>query len=91
MPAPMVPSRWKLKQELDTDTLAHDFVRVNTTSGSGKQSAEAWFENSDADRYEIWEECIPYRTGQVLVLLYLSDEMLETERDWDDWRTRHRK
>src|SRR5262249_51147190 len=92
LPAPMVPSRWRLKQELDAETFAHDFVRGrNTASGSGKQSAEAWFENSDAYRYEIVEECIPYRTGQVLVLLYLSDEMLETEMDWDDWRTRRRK
>lgn len=92
LPAPMVPSRWRLKQRLDADTFAYDFVRGgNAASGSGRQSAEAWFENSDADRYEIREECIPYRTGQVLVLLYLSDEMLETETNWDDWRTRHRK
>jgi hypothetical protein len=60
-------------------------------TGSGKQSAEAWFENSDADKYEIREECIPYRAGQVLVLLYLPDEMLDATRDWDDWRTRYRK
>ena len=71
--APMVPSRWRLKQELDPDTLAYDFVRGgNIASGSGRQSAEAWFENSDADRYEIREECIPYRPGQVLALLYHS-------------------
>jgi hypothetical protein len=91
LPAPAVPSRWKLKEKLDADTLAYDFVRGGNAAGSGKQSAEAWFENSDADRYEIGEECIPYRSGQVLVLLYLSDEMLATERDWDDWRTRPRK
>lgn len=91
LPAPMIPKRWRLKQQLDSDTLAYDFVRGNTASGSGKQSAEAWFENSDADRYEIREECIPYWADQVLVLLYLSDEMLEAEKDWDDWRTRGRK
>ena len=90
--APMVPARWRLKEKLDEDALAYDFVRRGSAaSGSGKQSAEAWFENSDADRYEVMEECIPYRTGQVLVLLYLSDEMLDSERDWDDWRTRHRR
>jgi hypothetical protein len=92
LPAPTVPSRWRLKQKLDEDTLAYDLVRRgNTASGSGKQSAEAWFENSDADRYEIREECIPYRPGQVLVLLYLPDEMLDATRDWGDWRTRDRK
>lgn len=91
LPAPMVPSRWRLKQKLDADTFAYDFIRGSAASGSGKQSAEAWFENSDADRYEIREECIPYRPGQVLVLLYLPDEMLEATRNWDDWRTRLRK
>ncbi|MBK9132435.1 MAG: ImmA/IrrE family metallo-endopeptidase [Gammaproteobacteria bacterium] len=92
LPAPMVPSRWKLKQKLDDDTFAIDYVRGrNTTSGSGKQPADVWFENSDAHRYEIREECIPYRSGQVLVLLYLQDEMLDATRDWDDWRTRYRR
>lgn len=89
--APMVPSRWRLKHKLDEDTFAYEFVRGSIASGSGKQSAEAWFENSDADKYEIREECIPYRLGQVLVLLYLADEMLDTARNWDDWRTRYRK
>lgn len=89
--APMVSARWRLKQKLDEDTFASDFVRNNASTGAGKQSAEAWFENSDADRYEIREECIPYRPGQVLVLLYIPDEMLEARRDWDDWRTRYRK
>jgi hypothetical protein len=87
----MVPSRWRPKEKLDRDTFAHDFVRGGNTAGSGKQSAEAWFENSDADKYEITEECIPYRPGQVLVLLYLPDEMLDAPRDWDDWRTRYRQ
>jgi hypothetical protein len=91
LPAPMVPSRWRPKEKLDKDTFAQDFVQGGNTSGSGKQSAEAWFENSDADKYEITEECIPYRPGQVLVLLYLSDGMLDAPRDWDDWQTRYRK
>jgi hypothetical protein len=44
---------------LDKDTFAHDFVRGGNTSGSGKQSAEAWFENSDADRYETGKSAFP--------------------------------
>lgn len=92
LPAPMVPSRWRPKEKLDADTLAYDLIRGDhPTSGSGKQSAEAWFDNSDADRHEIREECIPYRRGQVLVLLYLSDEMLDAPMNRDDWRTRYRK
>jgi hypothetical protein len=89
--APMVSSRWRLKQSLDEDTFAYDYLQAGSSaSGSGKQSAEAWFENSDAHRYEIREDCIPYRPGQVLVLLYLPDEMLDSVRDWNDWRVRMR-
>lgn len=90
LPAPTVPSRWRLKQKLDEDTFAYDFIRGGGVA-SGKQAAEAWFVNSDADSYEIREECMPYRLGQVLVLLYLPDEMLDATRDSDDWRTRFRK
>ncbi len=91
LPAPMVPPRWRLKQQLDRDSFAYDFVQGGTRSGTGKQSADAWFENSDSDDYQITEECVPYRPGQVLVLLYLPDEMLEAERNQDDWRTRYRR
>lgn len=91
LPAPMIPKRWRLKEQLDPDTLAYDVLQGRGEGyGSGKQSAEAWFENSDADRHEIREECIPYRSGQVLVLLYLSGDMLDALRDSDDWRTRRR-
>lgn len=89
--APMVPSRWKPKDKLDSDSFAYDFVRrEDRVANSGKQSAETWFDNTDADRYELTEECVRYRSGQVLVLLYLQDEMLDAQMNWDDWRTRHR-
>ena len=88
----MVPSRWRLKATLDEATFAYDFVRsASPASGSGRQSADAWFENSDSDKYEIMEECVPYRTGQVLALLYLSDDMLDASWDKDDWSARWRK
>jgi hypothetical protein len=51
----------------------------------------AYMASGCTDRYEIREQCIPYRSGQVLVLLYLPDEMLDATRDWGDWRTRYRK
>jgi hypothetical protein len=90
--APMVPSRWKPKDKLDSDSFAYDFIgRGASAANFGKQSAETWFDNADAANYELTEECIPYRSGQVLALLYLEDEMLGAQRDWDDWRTRYRK
>jgi hypothetical protein len=86
--AAMVPSRWKLKPTLDESTFAYDFVNKGSSAcDSGKQSAEAWFENADSDRHEVREECIPYRPGKALVLLYLSDQMLDATWDRDDWRT----
>lgn len=89
--APMVSARWRLKATLDKDSFAYDFIRGSSAVAcSGKQSAEVWFENSDADRYEIREECIPYRQGQVLVLLYLSDQMLEAIKNRDDWYANRR-
>ena len=88
--APMVPPRWRPKEELDHDSFAHDFLQ-GRSARSGKQSAETWFENSDSDPYEVVEECIPYRHGQVLVLLYLPDAMLNATMNWDDWRARRRK
>lgn len=76
--APMVPPWWKPKRSLDPDTFASDVLRGGPIAvASGRQPAEAWFENPRADEYEIREECVPYRAGQVLVLLYLQDEMLE--------------
>lgn len=91
LPAPMVPSRWRLKPFLDEATFAHDFLRgERPCTGPGKQSADAWFDNSDSDKYEITEECVPYRPGQVLAMLHLPDEMLDASWDRDDWRARWR-
>lgn len=78
-----VPRRWRLKSQLDEDSFAYDVLHnKNTSPNLRKQSADAWFENDDADQYELLEQAIPSVTGQVLVLLYLSDsEMCEMEFD----------
>ncbi|MBR8087608.1 ImmA/IrrE family metallo-endopeptidase [Burkholderia vietnamiensis] len=78
--APHVPRRWRLVQTLDEDSFAYDIVNGNKAQrSSGKQSADAWFSNDDADRYEVHEHAMPGRTGEALVLLYLTDtEMFET-------------
>jgi IrrE N-terminal-like domain len=89
--AKMVPARWQLKLHLDSDSFAHDLVNTGKRPRSpGKQSSEAWFANGDSDKYEIVEDCIPYISGQVLVLLYLEDEMLEAGSDRDAWTGRRR-
>ncbi|AQV92667.1 ImmA/IrrE family metallo-endopeptidase [Cupriavidus necator] len=77
--APHVPRRWRLHQTLDDDSFAYDFVNGSKDQRcSGKQPAEVWFSNDEADKYEVLEQCMPGRPGEVLVLLYLKDtEMFE--------------
>lgn len=72
--APHVPRRWLPKRTLDADTFAHDLVTKGTECPTPrKQSAEAWFENDDADEFEVLEQCYSPRPGQVMVVVYLSD------------------
>jgi hypothetical protein len=74
-----VPSKWRLKRTLDEDSFAYDILSGQTESNKGgKQSADAWFENDDADDFELLESSMPSVSGQVLVMLYLNDlEMFE--------------
>lgn len=78
-----VPKRWWLRNQLDDDSFAHDVLFAGKTCNRlGKQPAETWFENDDADQYEVLEQSMPSISGQVLVLLYLNDpEMFEVGFD----------
>lgn len=78
-----VPKRWWLRNQLDDDSFAYDVLYAGKLCNRlGKQSAETWFENDDADQYEILEQSMPGPCGQVLVLLYLNDpEMFEVGFD----------
>ncbi len=81
--AAYVPKRWWVKKQLDEDTFAFDLLkRGKACARPGKQSADAWFENHDADEYEVIEDCVSVRSGEVLVLLYLANtEMLYAKFD----------
>lgn len=78
--APHVPRRWRLVQTLDDDSFAYDIINGATSKQcSGKQEASAWFSNDGADGYEVHENAMPGRPGEVLVMLYLSDtDMFES-------------
>lgn len=77
-----IPRRWWLRHQLDDDSFAYDLLRSGKTHQSlGKQPAEVWFENSDAEHYELQECCIPGRAGEVLVLLYLEPRMFDARYD----------
>ena len=78
-----VPRRWWLRNQLDDDSFAYDVLYAGKPCNRlGKQPAETWFENDDADQYEVLEQSIPSSNGQVLILLYLNDpEMFEVGFD----------
>jgi hypothetical protein len=89
--APHVPRRWRIKAVLDPDSFAHELLTRGTPSLlPRKQSADAWFENDDADEYELLEQCVPGMPGKVLVTLYLSEAgMFDVDYDPDvRWRAR---
>lgn len=67
-----IPRRWWFRKNLDDDSFAYDLVKKGVEpSGPRKQPAEVWFENDDADKYELLEHCVPHINGDILVLLYL--------------------
>lgn len=78
-----VPKRWWLRKKLDDDSFAYDVLYAGRLCNRlGKQPAETWFDNDDADKYEVLEQSIPSTNEQVLVLLYLNDpEMCEAGYD----------
>jgi hypothetical protein len=78
-----VPARWWLRSAPDDDSFAYELLTTGKMhSGPGKQPGEVWFENDDAEEYEILEHCQLVGNGEVLVLLYLTDaEMLEAGFD----------
>lgn len=77
-----VPRRWFLKSALDEDSFAYDLiVHGKQQAGLRKQSGEVWFENDDADDYELLEHSMIHRNKDVLVVLYLSSAMFDAKFD----------
>lgn len=84
IPAADIPKRWFLKEKLDEDSHAYDLVHSGKACpGLSKQSADAWFKNDDAGKYEVHEQCIQGFDDTALVLLYLGSPMLDAGFDWN--------
>lgn len=80
-----VPTRWWLKKRLDQASFTHDLLQSGAID-SGRQPADAWFDNDNSGMYEVYEECAPYLSGQALVLLHIEGEgMLAAEFDKNLW------
>lgn len=81
-----IPSRWWLRQQLDSDSFAYDLLHKGTTHlHPSKQPAEVWFDNVDADQYELSECCTLGHAGEIVVLLNLGPKMLDAHYDPDLW------
>ena len=53
-----VPRRWWLRSKLDDDSFAHSLLVNGTrTTSARKQPGEVWFENGDAENYEVPSCC----------------------------------
>lgn len=77
-----IPQRWWLRENLDDDSFAHDFFATGKQRAKpGKQPAEVWFENDDADNFEVVEHYVPGKSGEVLVLIYLTAKMMDAGFD----------
>ena len=76
-----MPSRWFPRDDLDANSYAFDVLFGDKDrSRIVKMGAAAWFDRSEAGRYEIFEETIRIGVGEILTLLTFSaPKMLE---DW---------
>lgn len=74
-----VPERWFPQKELSQESMAFDQVFGNEERvRAQKATADTWFDNREAERYEIIEDAMRISNNQVLSLLWLeNNEMLK--------------
>jgi hypothetical protein len=80
---PCVPDRWFPQDDLDRDSYAFDtlFGSRQEQTHPRKIGADAWFDRTEANRYEIFEHTFPLPNDEVLTLLTFTDEEMVEERD----------
>lgn len=74
-----VPNTLFPKRELDPESYAMDVLYKRSAQRTpNKIGADAWFDFSYADRYEVYEHSIATTTGQILTMIsWRDDAMLE--------------
>lgn len=73
-----VPERWFPQKELSSDSMAFDqLFGEEERVRAQKATADTWFDNREAERYDIVEDAIRISNNQVLSLLWIeNNEML---------------
>jgi Zn-dependent peptidase ImmA (M78 family) len=77
---PGVPERWFPRKDLDEESSAPDILsgRTGDDAGLRKIGADAWFDRTEAGRYEVLEQTISVGSDEILSLIVIGDEeMLE--------------
>lgn len=78
--ATSVPARWFPQAELDAESYAMDVLYKPTVKRTRKVviGADAWFDRSGADRYEIYEQTHKISEDEILTFVtFKDDEMLD--------------
>lgn len=78
----LIPDYWFPRKDLQAESSALDILYGKTKSSSASQlrcvSAEAWFDNYRAPRYEVVEQTIKISDTEILTLILFEDnDMLE--------------
>lgn len=78
--APMFHSRWFPKDELDADSSAFSTM-FGQSEGEFPQliGADAWFDRSEAYRYELYEQAVRTSENEILILLTIKDDRMNEE------------
>lgn len=80
--SPEVPTRWFPQAELDQDSYAFDILFGTRPDDAAphKIGADAWFDRSEAQYYEIQEQTIRTGDRRILTLLTLSHSRMLEDR-----------
>ncbi len=77
-----VPSRWFPRSDLYADSFAFGALFSDTVEKKPRKiGAEAWFDRSDAERYDITEHTVKTSKDEIMMLLLLEDEEMLQERE----------
>jgi hypothetical protein len=77
--SPDVPARWFPSKDLSAESFAFDllFGSASEQAFPRKVGADAWFDRSEAERYEVREQSIRISDGEILSIIFIdNDEML---------------
>jgi len=85
--SPDVPDRWFPQDALDSASFAFDILFGDKPDDRipRRMGAEAWFDRSGADRFELLEQTIRTGTDEILTLLLFDDEGMLEEQCYRRW------